>query len=132
MDDLRSVSGSIECDADRGVVLKILEDGTRAPEWAPAFTDVAMRDGLIWRGRKGGREFEFRIAVHPDAGTVDYLLEIAPGREGGAYLRVIPRAGEGCVISMTLPVRPGTDAAEVRETLGAELAAIARLATSAE
>ena len=38
-----------------------------------------------------------------DAGTVDYLREIAPGREGGAYIRVIPRPGGGSVVVMTVP-----------------------------
>jgi hypothetical protein len=127
MDDRRSETGSIETDADRDTILDVLADGTRVPEWAPAFADAALPDGARWRGTKGDRAFAFRVAVEREAGTVDYLREIAPGTENGAYLRVVPRLGGGSVIAMTLPVRPGTDAAEVRDTLTAELARIAAL-----
>ena len=60
------------------------------------------------------------------AGTADYVREVTPGTENGAYIRVVPRLGGGCVIAMTLPVRPGTMRGAVRETLAAELAAIER------
>jgi hypothetical protein len=62
-------------------------------------------------------------------GTVDYLLEVAPGQENGAFIRALPRLGGGCVIAMTIPVRPGADAAEVRRTLVSELERIAALAS---
>ena len=128
MADTRSVTGSIETDADRGTVLAVLEDGTRVPEWAPAFADVAVRDGAGWRGTKDGSDFRFRVAYEHTAGTADYVREVTPGTENGAYIRVVPRLGGGCVIAMTLPLRPGMSEASVRETLAAELAAIARLA----
>ena len=128
MADPRSETGSIETDIERAAVLAVLEDGTRVPEWAPAFAEVAVREGTLWRGTKDGSEFTFRVAFAPAAGTADYVREVAPGVENGAYIRVLPRLGGGSVISMTLPIRPGMDAASVRETLAAELAAIARLA----
>ena len=128
MDEPRSVTGSIESDADRAAVLAVLEDGTRVPEWAPAFADVAVRDGARWRGTKDGSDFSFRVAYEPVAGAADYVREVGPGIENGAYIRVVPRLGGGCVIAMTLPIRPGMSAGSVRETLAAELAAIARLA----
>ena len=128
MDD-RSVTGSIESDAERDAVLAVLEDGARVPEWAPAFADVAVRDGGAWRATKNGRDFAFRVASERAAGTVDYLLEVAPGQENGAFIRALPRLGGGCVIAMTLPVRPGTDPADVRTTLAAELERIAELAS---
>ena len=37
---------------------------------------------------------------------MDYLREVAPGREGGAYIRAGPRPGGGSVIVMTLPLLP--------------------------
>jgi hypothetical protein len=128
MDDPRSETGSIESGADREAVLAVLEDGTRVPEWAPAFADVAVPDGARWRGTKNGSDFSFRVAYEPTAGTADYVREVVPGAENGAYIRVVPRLGGGCVISMTLPLRPGVAPSELRETLAAELAAIARLA----
>jgi hypothetical protein len=124
----RSESGSRESDAEPDVLLEILEDASRIPEWAPAFADIVVRDGPSWRATKDGRDFSLRVAALREAGTVDYLREVAPGRIGGAYLRVVPRSGGGSVVAMTLPVRPGVDPAEVRETLARELAALVGLA----
>jgi hypothetical protein len=128
MADTRSETGSIETEIERDAVLAVLADGTRVSEWAPAFADVAVPDGPRWRGTKDGSDFSFRVACEPAAGTADYVREVSPGVENGAYIRVLPRLGGGSVISMTLPIRPGMDASAVRETLEAELAAIERLA----
>jgi len=57
-----------------------------------------------WRAIKDGREFNIRVAVEQAAGTVDYLRELAPGREGGAYIRAVPRPDGGAMIVMTLPL----------------------------
>ena len=104
-------------------------DAGRLPAWAPAFADaVTSEGGSRWRAVKDGRDFELRTAVNLDAGTVDYLREIAPGREGGAYLRVVPRPGGGSVVIMTLPVQPGADPAAVASTLENELSALRNLA----
>jgi hypothetical protein len=124
----RSVSGSIESDADTDVLLEILEDCTRVPEWAPAFADLVTQDGPSCIGWRDGREFVFRVAAVRHAGTVDYLREITPGVEGGAYLRVVPRTGGGSVTTMVLPVQPDADPAVVQARLEAELAALEALA----
>ena len=65
--------------------------------------------------------------MNEDAGTVDYLREVAPAREGGAYLRAVPRPGGGTVIVMTLPLLPDTDLEDISTTPTAELAALADL-----
>jgi hypothetical protein len=124
----RSVSGSLESDADTDVLLEILEDCTRVPEWAPAFADHVTQDGPSCIGWKDGREFLFRVAAVRHAGTVDYLREITPGVEGGAYLRVVPRPGGGSVTTMVLPVQPDADPAVLQATLDEELAALEALA----
>jgi hypothetical protein len=126
----RTESGSIESDVERGELVALLADGTRLPRWAPAFADVVERDGDAWRATKGERSFVVQVEVHTEAGTVDYLREVAPGRFGGAYLRVVPRPGGGSVVSMTLPVGPGVDPGTVRATLADELAALTALAAS--
>jgi hypothetical protein len=126
----RSASGSIESDAEIDVVLEILEDCTRVPEWAPPFADLVTQDGPSCIGWKDGREFLFRVAAVRHAGTVDYLREIAPGVEGGGYLRVVPRPGGGSVITMVLPVPPDVDPATLQATLDAELVALEALADS--
>jgi hypothetical protein len=125
----RTVTQSIESDADLTVVFELIANPGRIPDWAAAFADVVtenVREG--WRATKGGEDFTFRAVARQDAGTVDYLREIAPGREGGAYLRVVPRPAGGTVIIMTLPVGPNTDPTVVASTLRQELDALARLA----
>jgi hypothetical protein len=129
--DDRTQTSSMETAAEPASVVALLADATRIPGWAPAFADtVSSAGGSGWRAVKDGRDFMFRTAVSLDAGTVDYLREIAPGREGGAYLRVVPRPGGGSVVVMTLPVPPGADPVAVASTLEDELAALKGLAES--
>jgi hypothetical protein len=125
----RTASGSIESDAARELVVDLLVDASRIPEWAPAFADTVARDGEAWRATMGQSEFTFSVVAVSAAGTVDFIRELAPGQLGGAYLRVVPRPRGGCVITMTLPVRPGTDPAATRATLTAELIALEALAS---
>ena len=120
---------SVETATAPGTVVALLADAARLSAWAPGFADtVTSAGGSRWRAVKDGRDFAFRTAVNLDAGTVDYLREITPGREGGAYLRVMPRPGGGAVVIMTLPVLPGTDPADVAATLEDELTALKGLA----
>jgi Polyketide cyclase / dehydrase and lipid transport len=127
--DDRTQTSSMETAAGPASVVALLADATRIPGWAPAFADtVSSAGGSGWRAVKDGRDFMFRTAVSLDASTVDYLREIAPGREGGAYLRVVPRPGGGSVVVMTLPVPSGADPVAVASTLEDELAALKRLA----
>lgn len=58
---------------------------------------------------------------------MEYLRQVVPGREGGAYLRAIPRPGGGSVITMTLPLLPDADPADTAATLARELTALASL-----
>ncbi len=80
-----------------------------------------------WRVVKDGRDFPLRVVVDQVAGTVGYLRQIAPGRGGGACLRVVPRPGGGCVIVMTVPAAPGADSAQTAAALARELRALAVL-----
>ena len=78
MDD-RTRTGSAETAAEPGSVVRLLADAGRLPAWAPAFADaVTSEGGSRWRAVKDGRDFGLRTAVNLDAGTVDYLREIAP------------------------------------------------------
>lgn len=106
----------------------LLADPRRIPEWAPAFADRVVGDDRAgWQAFKDGRGFALRVAVDLDAGTVDYLRQVAPGREGGAYIRVVPRPRGGSVIVMTLPLLPDVDPADTAATLARELSALASL-----
>ena len=86
--DSRTETQSIESHAAPEAILALLADPSRIPEWAPAFVDAVIEDGESgWRATKGGQDFILRVVTTLNAGTVDYLREIAPDREGGAYMR---------------------------------------------
>ena len=124
----RTETQSIESEAAVAAVLTVLVDATRIPEWAPAFADSVSADTVSgWRATKDGRDFALRVAVNQDAGTVDYLRELAPGQDGGAYIRVIPRPKGGSVIVMTLPLLPDVNQADTAATLDRELTALVSL-----
>jgi hypothetical protein len=124
----RSETQAIEVEVDQAAVVTLLADGVRIPEWAPGFADRVMpkADGR-WRVNKVGSEFDIDIAVNLEAGTVDYLREISPGRTAGLRSRAVPRMGGGTVVVITLPVLPGGDPADVAAILSEELDAFARL-----
>ena len=44
-DPVRSVTGSVESDAEPEVVADLLHDASRIPEWAPDFADVVTPRG---------------------------------------------------------------------------------------
>jgi hypothetical protein len=124
----RTETQSIESDGTLASVVAVLADPTHIPQWAPAFADAVTGDaGSGWRATKNGRDFVLRVAVNPEEGTVDYLRQVAPGREGGAYIRAVPRPIEGSVIVMTLPHLPDVDPAETAATLSRELSALVAL-----
>jgi len=129
--DNRTETQSIESDAEPTAVVALLADPTRIPDWAPAFADAVTRDDQTgWHARKSGQDFTVRVVTQRDAGTVDYLREIAPGRQGGAFLRVLPRPGGGSVVVMTLPLAPGAEQAATAATLRDELIALMNLVTN--
>jgi Polyketide cyclase / dehydrase and lipid transport len=129
--DSRTETQSIESPVDPRAIVALLEDPSRIPDWAPAFADAVTGDTQSgWRIMKSGQDFALRVVVMQDAGTVDYLREIAPGREGGAYIRVIPRPRGGSVVVMTVPLAPDAQTAAIAATLRDELNALAALASS--
>lgn len=129
--DNRTETQSIESDAEPAAVLAVLAYPIRIPEWAPDFADaVAGSDRSGWLATKGGRDFTVRVVTTKDAGTVDYLREITPGRDGGAFLRAVPRPGGGSVVVMTLPLAPGAESAATVATLRNELKVLISLVTS--
>ena len=126
---VRTETQSAESDAPVTKVVALLADATRLPQWAPGFADQVGGDADAgWQVTKDGQAFTLKVAVDRDAGTADYLREVAPGREGGAYIRAVPRPGGGSVIVMTLPLLPGVDPADTAATLAGELTALVSLA----
>ena len=85
----RTETQSIDADAQPDAVFSILADPSRIPSWAPAFADTITGDAKQgWVAVKNGNTFRLRVVTSQASRTVDYLREIAPGREGGAYIRV--------------------------------------------
>jgi hypothetical protein len=128
----RTVTQTIETELARAEVVALLANATDIPRWAPDFADSVSGDaGSGWQVAKDGRTFALRVAVNELAGTVDYLRQISPGAEGGAYIRVVPRPTGGSVVIMTLPLLPDVDAADTTATLRQELKALVSLAEKA-
>lgn len=125
----QTVTRSIEVDVEPDRLFAILADAGNIPEWAPDFADTIEHEtGEAWRAAKGERVFSVRVAANPASRTVDYLREIARGREAGAFVRVLPAPAGGSVVVMTLPVVPGSDPRKVADVLGEELQRLAALA----
>ena len=124
---------SVETDVRPDAVMAVLANARLLPQWAPGFVDVVDGDAESgWVGTKGEQSFSIRVPVDSSARTVDFLREVSPGREGGAYLRAVPRPGGGTVIVMTLPILPGTDRAATASILTEELATLAALMAQAD
>lgn len=93
----RTETQSVETHADPADVLAVLADPQRIPAWAPTFADtitVGAQSG--WRATKDDRPFNLRVVTQHDAGTVDYLREVAPGREGGLHPSPSPWPDPDC------------------------------------
>ncbi len=119
---VQTVTRSVEADAEPDRILEFLADPRHIPDWAPVFADRIDADGEgAWRVAKGASVFGLEVILERSSRTVDYLREVAPGRRGGAYIRVLPRPKAGSVIVMTLPVPQGVDAESVSEVLDHEL-----------
>ena len=118
----RTVTRTIEDDLDPDAIFAVLIDPNLIPQWAPAFADaVESVASDAWQVTKNGERFVMHLAASAASRTVDYLREVAPGRQGGAYIRVLPRPGGGSVVAMTLPVTGNADAESVSAVLVEEL-----------
>jgi len=125
----RTETQTTEDEAEPDAIFGVLEDPRQIPNWAPAFADAITGDAERgWEATKDGRAFTLRVVASRSSRTVDYLREIAPGREGGAYLRVLQGPKGGSVIVMTLPLPPVADPTTVAATLTGELKQLVQLA----
>jgi hypothetical protein len=127
-DPARTATQSVEADVGPDQVFALLSDPTRLPDWAPGFAERVDRspDGS-WQVTRDTEQFALRVLARSDTRTVDFLRTLAPGREAGAYVRVVPRPGRGAVITMTVPVPPGRERAEVAGDVLGELQALVDL-----
>jgi hypothetical protein len=126
----RTVTRSVETDREPDAIFEVLMDPRQIPRWAPLFADAIEGDARGgWRARKDGSVFNLKVVIAQPSRTVDYLREVAPGKVGGAHLRVLERPGGGSVVVMTLPVRAGVDAETVDRILSEELGNLVSLSS---
>lgn len=124
----RTVTRSIETEAEPEAIAEIVADARRIPEWAPAFADRVEADGSnAWRVTKDGSDFALEVVVGNAGRTIRYLREVAPGRKSGADIRVMARPAGGSVVVFTLPVPPDRTAADVNVVLRREMDSLIQL-----
>lgn len=126
-----TVTSSIETDVSPETVVEVLSDPRRIPMWAPGFADRvdADREGH-WQVTKGDKTFPIDVVVFAPAQTIDYLREVAPGKKGGAYIRVLSRARGGSVVVMTLPIVSSASTEETTAILDEELQELIKICSS--
>jgi hypothetical protein len=97
---MRADTQAISIDAAPLKVIHFLANGANLPRWAVGFAKSAAPDGDGWLVTTGTGPTRVRIESDARAGVVDFRLEIAPGLEGLAATRVVPR-GTGSEVVFT-------------------------------
>src|SRR5579863_3907792 len=125
----QTVTRAAESDLEPGIIYRVLSQADNLPQWAPVFADAVERiDDTHYWVTKTGASFDVELTLHPSAGTVDFIREMAQGKRGGAYIRVIPRPLGGSTIVMTVPIAPNAALADVAKVVDQELEQLIRLA----
>jgi hypothetical protein len=126
-----TVTGSIDTDIIPELVIQVLSDPRRIPQWASGFADRVEPDQSgCWRVTKGDKRFPIEVVTSDPARAEDYLPEGTPGKKGGAFLRVLPRPRGGSVIVMTLLTRSEISAEQTAAILEQELRQLTNLCAS--
>jgi hypothetical protein len=124
----QTVTRTIESDFEPKLIYLKLTDASLIPLWAPVFADkVEHAHETTFRVTKGSDAFDLELLANEAALTVDYLRNMANGRRGGAYIRVMPKPLGGSVVAMTVPVGPNATPAQVATVLEQELEALVKL-----
>jgi hypothetical protein len=97
---MRADTQAISIDAAPSRVIGFLANGANLPRWAVGFAKSAAPDGGGWLVTTGAGPVRVSIDSDARAGVVDFRLEIAPGLEGLAATRVVPR-GTGSEVIFT-------------------------------
>ena len=124
----QTVTRTIESEFEPKLIYLKLTDVSLIPLWAPVFADeVEQARETTFRVTKGSDAFDLELLANEAALTVDYLRDMANGRRGGAYIRVMPKPLGGSVVAMTVPVGPNAIPAQVATVLEQELEALVKL-----
>jgi len=97
---------SIAITASPDFVLDVGGDPDNLPRWGPRFAPAVRPANDLWVISRDGEEFNIRVRVDREHGTVDLLAADQPTR--GAFTRVIPN-GQGSEYLFTLFFLDGTD-----------------------
>jgi hypothetical protein len=104
-------SRQIAIAAEPEVVVGIVGDAERLPEWAPKFAQAVRPEGDTWIiDMGGGTEVAVRMLVNEELGTIDIVRPADPAL--GARMRVLPNAG-GSAFVFTITFPPGTPDAAI-------------------
>lgn len=127
---MKADTQAVSIEAPPSRVLDLIADPENLPRWAVGFARAVRRDGERWIVTTGGGEVGLRIRADRAAGTVDFVLEPAPGVEALAASRVIPRgaASELVFTQFQAPGMPDEAFRASVEALGHELKVLKALA----
>jgi hypothetical protein len=121
----QTITRAAESDLEPIEIFKVLAEVSHVPKWAPVFADAVERIGdTHYRVTKKGESFNVEVFLHEQSGTVDYIREMAGNKRGGAYIRVTPRPLSGSAVTMTVPLGPNANEAEVARIMDEELAVL--------
>jgi hypothetical protein len=127
---MRADTKTVAIHAPRHSVIEFLANPENLPRWAIGFARSVRRDGERWFvTTQGGGEIAVRVAADAALGVIDFYMSPAPGVEGMAASRVVPR-GDGVEYVFTQVQMPGmTDDAFAKsaEAVAHELAVLKAL-----
>jgi hypothetical protein len=103
----RTDTRSVTIAAPAADVFAFVAEPVNLPAWAVGFCRAIRPDGDdgVWIVSTAHGEVPIRYVVRPEAGTVDFHFEPAPGVQTTAYSRVVPN-GDGCDYVFT-QLQPG-------------------------
>jgi hypothetical protein len=110
----RAETRSISIGAPPSVVLGLVADPRRLPEWAPNFAQSVEPAGEDWMIDTGAGEVRIAVRVSPEHGTMDLLGAQDPTR--GAFTRVVHNH-QGSEYLFTLFFPDGTEEAAVAQQM---------------
>jgi hypothetical protein len=116
-----SATRSISIRTAPEVVVDLVGDPRRLPDWAPRFASAVNPDGPDWVVESSESTLRIRVRVDRELGVIDLLRPTDPSR--GAYMRVLPNgAGSQFVFSLIFPAgTPDELIARQMTTVEAEL-----------
>ncbi len=128
----RAVTRAIAIAAPPARVFALVSDPTTMPRYAPGFARSVKPEGTGWIAETARGTLRVERTLDAGAGTADFRLRSADGRENALFTRVVPiGTGSELVFTLQLPgLASDADAAAQGEILEQELAALKALCES--